>query len=300
LWIEGLEFAGEVKLRAELIDDTGASCYEDQVQLKVAPFIMLPNTAPAHRVLVSNLDDGFHTAITALAGAGNVITTTPQDPWPQDAWEFGISSMPYRTMNVAFETIREGRPLEQWGRDNLLGPAGPAPGDPNRTGLIYRQADTDDSLAYGGNLEVSPPLPNYPLGRIVVGTMPEIQKQFLARQQVQAPLIELNTNWLVVGHIDEFVNFASVGATSSWQVVWSDPLWGMNLLSSVPGEEPLFYDAPDTEVFFGAATGGTFNTLIDDTPGVDFTAGPAWQFVRIYDGPGHAKSPRSSTGSRTR
>ncbi len=186
-------------------------------------------------------------------------------------------------MPVAFETLRLGRPLQPWGRANLLGPT---PADPNRTGLIYRQIDDNDGLAYGGNLEVTPPLPNHPLGRIVVGTMPAAQTTFLARQQVQGPLIELNTNWLLVGHIDEFMAFASVGPTPAWQVVWSDPLWGMNLLNSVPAEEPLFYDSPTTELMFGTATGGSANTLLDDTPGVDFTTGPAWQFVRIYDGPG--------------
>ena len=268
LWVEGRLGAGEVKLSIALHDATGAALCSDDIQLKVAPFIMLPNTAAGSRVLVSNMDPAFHGAITSLAGAANVITipvVDANDQWPQDAWEFGFSSAPggAGSMPVAFETLRQGKPLENWGCLNLLGPT---PNDPERTGLIVRLASEDDPLAYGGNLEVTPPLPGHPLGRIVVGTMPAVQTAFLDSQQVQTPLIQLDTTWLRVGHIDEFMAFLPGDPGTDGRLVLSSPTIAFGLLDTVPEWEPLFYCGASEPVFHGEAGGGSF--------GHDRTGGP--------------------------
>ena len=80
----------------ELLDDAGVvACTTDEVQLKVAPFVMLPLTAAASKVLVADYDPAFHAAISALAGPANVITTSAgSDVWTQHPWELGISSGP--------------------------------------------------------------------------------------------------------------------------------------------------------------------------------------------------------------
>ena len=79
-----------------------------------------------------------------------------------------------------------------------------------------------NSLDSFGNLEVSPPVTvgdrTYPLGRIVIGgkqfnhfgdqyrqMMPQLRR-LLHAQKVQSP-IEVYSDWLLVGHIDEFINF---------------------------------------------------------------------------------------------
>ncbi|UCC29271.1 MAG: hypothetical protein JSU86_13840, partial [Phycisphaerales bacterium] len=285
LWVEGLEFAGEVKLEMEVNDGTGSTC-SDQIQLKVAPFIMLPNTATASRVLVADNDPDFHDAIEGLAGPGNVITTTAGDRWTQDAWEFGFSSRPVggqqaRMMPQGFETLREGRALQDWGRVHLLGPA--AVGT-DRMGLIERLAETDDPLGHGGNLELLPAYDGYPLGRIVVGTMPQLQKNFLTRQGVQAPLVELDTSWLYVGHIDELLAIIPPSSDEPWDIVWASPQRAFEALMAVGPHEPLFYRHSDGGVFSGQASGGTEDTLEDDD--VDFIGEPFFAYVRIYDGTG--------------
>ncbi|NWR43634.1 PADI2 deiminase, partial [Regulus satrapa] len=70
------------------------------------------------------------------------------------------------------------------------------------------------SLDSFGNVEVSPPVSvagkEYPLGRILIGSsfpaMTRLVRDFLYAQCVQAP-VELYSDWLAVGNINEFVTF---------------------------------------------------------------------------------------------
>lgn len=182
---------------------------------------------------------------------------------------------------MSFETLRAFRALEAWGRTDLLGST---PSDPNRTGLIERPAPVDDVLAYGGNLEVTPPLSGAPLGRIVVGSMPQIQKDFLSRQGLQTPLIKLDTSWLTVGHVDEFMGFVPAPVTGGWDVVWASPNQAVVLLSEAAPFEPLFYCNVNDVVITGQATGGTQDTLIDSA--ANFVGEPFFLYIRIYEGTG--------------
>lgn len=47
-------------------------------------------------------------------------------------------------------------------------------------------------------------------------------REFLQAQQVQAP-IELYSDWLTVGHVDEFMTFIPIPGTKvSWLLGWCD------------------------------------------------------------------------------
>ncbi len=291
LWFEGLIPAAKVKLSVEIEDDTNQIVCDDQLQLKVTPFILLPNTAPAAKVVVANTDFDFCGAISALAGAGNVINPGPSDQWTQDAWEFGYSSCPFgatpKVVQQMFETQRPNW-LQGWGRENLLGPTTAD----DKCGLTKQIGNVDPVLkdqpyAFGGNIDVTPPLPGFPLGRIVVGTMTPYQqlnqRSFLNRQRVQAPDIFVDTSWLNAGHVDEVMAFAPDSTGSGWRLVLPNTYRAFELLGSAPPDLPLFYCNDDAQWASGEATGGTANTLVDDHPGVDFTT-ENWQWVRIYDG----------------
>uniref|UniRef100_A0ABI8AEQ8 Protein-arginine deiminase n=1 Tax=Felis catus TaxID=9685 RepID=A0ABI8AEQ8_FELCA len=103
--------------------------------------------------------------------------------------------------------------------------------DPNRLGrwlqspgVGYVIQCTQDhrvaSMDSIGNLMVSPPVKvggkEYPLGRVLIGScfypskegrdMSKALRDFLYAQRVQAP-VELFSDWLMVGHIDEFMCF---------------------------------------------------------------------------------------------
>lgn len=81
--------------------------------------------------------------------------------------------------------------------------------------LSDRLKQMHSSVNYGGNIEASPPTDDAPLGKIVIGTsrvskggkaMDPALRQFLADQKAQ-PLVEVDTSWLEVGHVDELLTF---------------------------------------------------------------------------------------------
>ena len=87
-----------------------------------------------------------------------------------------------------------------------------------RASIAQRLLDRGDQMHasqnYGGNLEATPPVPGAPLGAIIVGNAtdadtgqelvdPDLLRVF-AKQQKQ-PIVEIDTAWLKVGHIDEMM-----------------------------------------------------------------------------------------------
>ena len=151
-----------------------------------------------------------------------------------------------------------------------------------RFGFIHRVEEDCRGAAYGGNLEVCPPIPGFPLGRIVVGEeMWGEQKAFLKAQRVQAKknagggfdLGELYADWLYGRHIDEFMAFvpyAPQGWPETFKVVLADPCLAQELLEGAPPEverppdyAPVFYATPSTAFQHGLVTGSTEGTLID-------------------------------------
>ncbi len=290
-------FTGLVTLYLDLLDDLGVVVCTDTIQLRVAPFIMLPNTAPPHRVLVASDDAGFLNFVQTRAGVPNVIAfhecnSFECDLWPQDAWEFGLSSRPTSgggawNLYSGFETLRynplklaQRRPLQPWGRNSLLGGVHAALVD--KVGLVFRQAELDITRSYGGNLELIPPYTGHALGRIVVGSMPQVQVAFLNRQEVQGPALQLDTSWLAVGHIDEYMAF--VPDPAGFGVVFASPSYAKLILESAPAHEPLFYENSTDPVAQGAVDSADANGLTDNDSDDfrDFVGG----YVRIYSGPG--------------
>ena len=82
--------------------------------------------------------------------------------------------------------------------------------------LVQRIEQMRHSSNYGGNIEVAPPTPDAPLGTIVIGNTPVDRGDFMdpdlrrfLRAQRKQPVVEFNTAWLEVGHIDEVLTFVS-------------------------------------------------------------------------------------------
>ncbi|NXT91051.1 PADI1 deiminase, partial [Anhinga rufa] len=192
--------------------------FTDTVVFRVAPWIMTPNTAAPLEVFVCSTDNNedFVAAVGALAEKAKCpLTVCPllenrHDRWIQDEVEFGYVQAPHKTFPVVFDSPRD-RGLKDFPIRSILGPD---------FGYVARQApEGASSLDSFGNLEVSPPVTvrgkEYPLGRILIGSsfprfggrrMAKAVKDFLVAQQVQAP-VELFSDWLQVGHVDEFLSF---------------------------------------------------------------------------------------------
>lgn len=196
----------------------------DRVMLRVAPWIMTPNSQSAIKIYTTriehgadNNDDflaGLQAAVVAEGLALEVIEAGDHrdDRWIQDEIEIGYAQSHRGYLPVVFDSPRN-RGLDNYPEAKMLGAD---------FGHFVIGGGVANSLDSFGNLEVSPPVTvdgrTYPLGRIIVGgrrdgdlshsarqMMAEV-RQFLYAQRVQFPF-ELYTDWLAVGHVDEIVSF---------------------------------------------------------------------------------------------
>ncbi|XP_078497120.1 protein-arginine deiminase type-3-like [Lissotriton helveticus] len=194
--------------------------FTDEVVFRIAPWIMTPNTLEPLEVFVCSLPDNaiFFEEVTSFVKQSKCKLTacSPKDSggdrWIQDEMEFGYIEAPQKSFPVVFDSPRNG-PLEDFPFKKILGPD---------FGYVTREPEDPcdvSTLDSFGNLEVSPPVTvsgkDYPLGRILIGgpcprsggmQMTEVVRDFLHAQQVQKPL-ELWSDWLHVGHVDEFLTF---------------------------------------------------------------------------------------------
>ncbi|NXB79979.1 PADI1 deiminase, partial [Donacobius atricapilla] len=254
-------FPGLVSLRVTLLESPEKGLLEspiftDSVVFRVAPWIMTPNTAPPLEVFVCrwvlgapalpaagsapesrfsrSVDDneGFVEAVGALAERAQCpLTVCPapqnrQDRWIQDEVEFGYVQAPHKTFPVVFDSPRD-RGLKDFPVRSILGPD---------FGYVARQApEGASSLDSFGNLEVSPPVTvqgkEYPLGRILIGSsfprlggrrMAKAVRDFLVAQKVQAP-VELFSDWLHIGHVDEFLSFVPAPDRKGFRLLLASP-----------------------------------------------------------------------------
>lgn len=152
------------------------------------------------------------------------------EQWPQDMFEPGYTSIPGpdgpMVLRVMIRSARldkiSGRQIFTELRSDSVGAV-----------QYLRDAGTIDST---GNLETIPPYTHdgesYPAGRIIMGAWGEEEPliiPFLRAQETQDPLI-MDTIWLYIGHVDEFIQFLPADNERGWVVMVDDPLAGVELL----------------------------------------------------------------------
>ncbi|ELK10468.1 Protein-arginine deiminase type-1 [Pteropus alecto] len=229
-YVEGLtfpdaDFVGLVSLSVSLVDTETlpeVPLFTDTVVFRMAPWIMTPNTQPPLELYVCSVIDPhgsnekFLEDMSDLALKANCkliicpLTANQNDRWIQDEMEFGYVEAPHKSFPVVFDSPRD-RGLKDFPK-KILGPD---------FGYVTREVPFSGAsgLDSFGNLDVSPPVTvgskAYPLGRILIGSsypksggrrMARVVRDFLKAQQVQAP-VELYSDWLSVGHVDEFLSF---------------------------------------------------------------------------------------------
>jgi len=211
----GRGWNGRVGLQVEALAEDGAVVARAAPILRVAPWVMLPNSAPTAAVHVATgryangtFLDGLRRACTA-AGAElrrPYATDDWKEMWMQDTMEIGYSQLPGRPpVHVVLRANRNGDRYP----GTLLGPG---------MGYLvvgrYRALSGGDQWAdWYGNLAVSHPVPKWPLGRIYYGRNvttgvtlhPEVV-EFVVAQEVQAPFW-VDTSWLVIKHVDEILTW---------------------------------------------------------------------------------------------
>jgi len=164
------------------------------------------------------------------------------DVWIQDEFEPAYYVSDTRRIDVLIDSIRD-RGLKPLPRDIIRD-------RDNTVRTVHGNPDLATTYDSFGNLEVSPPVPGYPAGRILYGRNGDAGPQkalrdFLAAQKLQTPL-ELDSTWLCVGHIDEYLSFLpDPTAPNGFRMLIADAREGFALLDTLDGNTPLpRYDLP--------------------------------------------------------
>ncbi|KAJ6656820.1 hypothetical protein lerEdw1_003151 [Lerista edwardsae] len=245
-FVEGLRFPddsfnGLVTVHVSLLEALAEGIpqtpiFTDTVVFRVAPWIMTPNTLAPVSVFVCSVKDNylFLKEIKNLVSKANCDVKVCSgymnrgDRWMQDEIEFGYIQAPHKGFPVVLDSPRNGG-LQDFAVKEILGPD---------FGYVTREPlfELVSSLDSFGNLEVSPPVTAngkaYPLGRILIGSsfptsagrrMTKVVRDFLYAQQVQAP-VELYSDWLMVGHVDEFMTFVPIpGKKQQFRLLMASP-----------------------------------------------------------------------------
>ncbi|MFV0126719.1 protein-arginine deiminase domain-containing protein [Streptomyces sp. HMX112] len=232
---------------------SGGRVSSDEVTLRAAPLLTHHHLQRARRLLVTQVqgDDPyareqrrFVQALDAQArragiAAPSVKFTKYGDIWAQDFVEPGYLSMtgPGGTPHTLRVMIRSAQPDREAGRELFERMRG------RDVGVVQVDGDRnpdDWSLNSMGNLETVPPYAHggrsFPAGRVIMGERKDTgarpdraMRTLLASQGLQDPLL-LDTSWLHVGHVDEFVQFLPARTPRGWRLAVADPNAGLKLL----------------------------------------------------------------------
>uniref|UniRef100_A0A8C2HCM6 Peptidyl arginine deiminase, type II n=1 Tax=Cyprinus carpio TaxID=7962 RepID=A0A8C2HCM6_CYPCA len=266
-FVEGLrfpdkDFDGLVTINLSLLEPCGKGfpetpIFTDTVVFHISPWIMTPNTLKPVEVYVCSTNDNY----TFLKSIKNLVDKCGYklkicyeymnrgDRWMQDELEFGYIDSPHHQFPVVLDSPRDGD-LQDFPYESILGPD---------FGYVTRNALNEkvSSLDSFGNLEVSPPVTvngkSYPLGRIIIGVafptatrgrnMTQVVQDFLWAQKVQEP-IALYSDWLVVGHVDEFMTFVPAPDRKKFRLLLASPDAGYKVFKSLQkkghGEAEMF------------------------------------------------------------
>ncbi|KAJ7998665.1 hypothetical protein DPEC_G00207240 [Dallia pectoralis] len=258
-YVEGLrfpdkDFEGLITINISLLEPCSkyfpeTPIFTDSVVFRVAPWIMTPNTLNPVEVYVCSTSDNY----VFLKGMRNLVDRSGsklkicheymnrQDRWMQDEIEIGYIESPHQRFPVVLDSPRDGG-LQTFPYEELLGPD---------FGYVTRTAYDEEvsSLDSFGNLEVSPPVTvngkNYPLGRIIIGVafptatkgrnMTKVVQDFLWAQKVQKP-IALFSDWLLVGHVDEFMTFVPAPDKKGFRLLLASPDAGYTLFRGLQND----------------------------------------------------------------
>lgn len=220
LAVEGRRFAsaawdGLLTVEATVKTAAGQVVATDEAKLRVAPWLMLPASARTLELYVATgyyANQAFLADLKQAAAAAGVTLAPPyatskwHEMWMQDTMELGYTQLPgHAPLHVV---LRANRGVDSY-PESLLGPD-----------LGFFTEGQQRSLTGGdtwadwlGNLEVTPPLPGHPLGRIYyglnvssgIGLDPKLVA-FLRAQGAQDPFW-VDTSWLTIKHVDEIFTF---------------------------------------------------------------------------------------------
>jgi protein-arginine deiminase len=236
----------------------------DTVRMREAPVLTSYNLQPAEVVYatrvagaIASIQDPGSVAFTNDLGAAVTDAQVPapldeidadDDQWTQDYFETGYMTMPapggkQHVINVYYRSANVDRPNDA---NNPLRPAGKVVftlfRGKDAAGVQQFNANHDpdmDSLNSFGNLETIPPYTlggvSYPFGRVIRGSIPSFHPDPTFEKMIDAqkeqPRVNIDTSWLLVGHVDETLSFVKANTARGWTVVAADPTLAKQMLT---------------------------------------------------------------------
>ena len=225
---------------------------KETVQLRVAPWILNGNLTPFDQVRSANFFAQFVTDLKDALGASNAnvkyttynygtAKTTWNDAWTQDYYQTAWTSIPRgKDANGATQVhgmrVVNARP---WGRydsaDNscqatrlpIVALRASYLGKDKAVIAIYQVPNSGSSFDSHGNHDLLPAFENgqdkFPIGRIIHGSgILEETLQFYDAQGPQSPSLEVVTDWLWVGHVDEVLSYVPAKTARGWKLLIAD------------------------------------------------------------------------------
>ncbi|MEG4455637.1 protein-arginine deiminase family protein [Microcoleus sp. N9_A1] len=247
LGVEAKQFAdrnwnGTVNLKATA-QNNGQEIASTTIQMGVSPWMIPPNTAPVTEVQVSDRGSVNSEFISQLKQAveptGAKVKILQGDrTWMQDTQKNGYVQLPeksdIRLFNVALKSNTEPEknpPVKSTqNRDLKVVKIG----NPRSLDPVSQWSD-----GYG-NLQVTPPIPGHPMGRVYYGNSgnasfnPEVL-DFIQAQRIQGPPVDIDTSWLLTRQVDEIINFIPTQTPGKYVMAIASPEAGVKLLEELEG-----------------------------------------------------------------
>ncbi|KAK2598705.1 hypothetical protein N8I77_012097 [Diaporthe amygdali] len=253
---------GKVTVRFTVRD--GNTTSSDDVALRVAPVLTHHHLQTVEKVLAvqgNKIDDPgllrFTEDLSTIVKEAGIhsqvyLFNHSNDIWAQDFVEPGYANMPGPNGTISIRVMIRcpqddrvaGRQLFEYYRE-----AG--------VGAVQHLGGAPEEINSGGNIETIPPFTfngkTWPAGRVILGNH-KTQKHhiypFLQAQETQEPVL-LDTDWLGVGHVDEFLQFLPANNERGWVLMADDPRAGMKMLKDIQtaghGSTPAISRKNDSE-----------------------------------------------------
>ncbi|KAH6884497.1 hypothetical protein B0T10DRAFT_579197 [Thelonectria olida] len=246
----------------------------DSVAMKQAPVLVHHHLQSPNQVLtmdgdatLSKYQPAFVKRLTeVLGGLGNNFPLTllngTTEVWAQDFMEPGFASMPGPngtiSLRVLVRSAQSGRVAGRQVFSTLRGPGAGGYQPVLGSGFGWEEINS------GGNIETIPPYTSkagvrYPSGRVILGKHfdkypAESTIKFFESQGAQTPLF-VEAGWLLIGHVDELVQFLPFDNELGWTIAIADTHAALRILEKVYNEghgtvNAISYDgdmAPDEE-----------------------------------------------------
>ncbi|MCA8915129.1 MAG: hypothetical protein KDB90_06930, partial [Planctomycetes bacterium] len=236
---------GRVTLTLQVKNSSNAVVSSDAVILRSAPPLYSTNLWVAEQYNLVNVGNGTYgnsalrSEMQSVCSAGGFTYleapggSYSNDRWLQDSSEFAVVQLPSSTgprRVIKHDTqLARWRPCDDFCEDYHLG----ADFD-----WFARFSSNQSSHNYGGNFEVVPPYTGKPYGRIMngggngllIGTststsahMVQAYRDFFDAAEIQTQF-EITSEWLAVGHVDEFTMFIPApNTTRGWVCLIASP-----------------------------------------------------------------------------